>query len=103
MLYLKVKNIISSSGNAVSNQFIIEDSGNVYYQSYNSLIARWDGVELLLGKDWDYSVTTLKYLYIWLEDYCWQIWRQIKTSGNKRKAIQALIDNGVISYNPEMK
>lgn len=61
----KVKSMISSRGNPVANQFIIEMEGNkVGFQSYNTLICVWDRNEnvLLLNQNWwDYSNTTRKY------------------------------------------
>ncbi|BAQ94176.1 hypothetical protein HOQ51_gp42 [uncultured phage_MedDCM-OCT-S35-C6] len=60
---MKVKNMISRKGNAVANQFIIDDdNGNTFFQSYKSIIAKvnFDGV--FLDKTfWDYSATTAKY------------------------------------------
>ena len=59
-----VKNMISSSGNAVANQFIIEhENGSSVFQSYNSIIVHIDhtGTVTLDRKFWDYSKTTGKY------------------------------------------
>lgn len=71
---MKVYNMTSSrTGNAVANQFDIEDSANKkqYFQSYESLIAVYDREThiLTLGRDWDYSRTTLKYLHQWMEEH----------------------------------
>jgi len=60
---MQVRNMESSRGNRVPNQFIITDDKGKYFQSYNTLIAfqPWDG-KLQLDKDsWDYSRTTSKY------------------------------------------
>ena len=54
------------------NQFVIENEkeGKYYFQSYESLIAEINEKgELILGQDWDYSRTTLKHLYIFLDEY----------------------------------
>ena len=53
----------------VKNQFVIEDNGNTYFQSYNSIIAKRDinGV-ITLGNNWDYSKTTNKYRNMFLEE-----------------------------------
>jgi len=61
-----VSNMISNSGNAVPNQFVITDNNsNAYFQSYKSIIARRinssDTIELDVNF-WDYSATTSKYL-----------------------------------------
>jgi hypothetical protein len=61
---MKVKNMQSSRGNDIPNQFIIEDDHGRYFQSYQTIIAF---VEFKTGKiyldksAWDYSVTTSKY------------------------------------------
>lgn len=64
---MKVQNMTSSRGNKVPNQFIITDNeGNVYFQSYKTIIAKkeWNGsgFRVLLDENlWDYSTTTGKY------------------------------------------
>ena len=72
---MKVKNMTSAKGNKIANQFIIEDDFNtVYFQSYNSMIAKktWnDKGEKRVFLDsnyWDYSVTTSKYRNIFLNE-----------------------------------
>ena len=60
---MKVSNLLSSSGNKVANQFIIETDNKIFFQSYNSMIA-----EVSIGKIYldpvyyKYSKTTSKYL-----------------------------------------
>lgn len=55
------------------NQFIIYNEGNIYFQSYKSLIAKIDNNNVLtIYKDWDYSKTTLKHLKIFLTNNAWQ-------------------------------
>ena len=65
---MKVENMTSPQGNKVTNQFIITDimldTGKtvVYFQSYDSIIARKEGGDTILDKyKWDYSKTTGKY------------------------------------------
>lgn len=65
----------SNNGNKIANQFIIEDDFNtVYFQSYNSMIAKktWNDKgekRVFLDSDyWDYSVTTSKYRNIFLNE-----------------------------------
>lgn len=89
------------------NQFIINTEKEITFQSYDSTIAtinKKTGV-LTLGKDWDYSKTTLKHLYLFLQDYkcnieCY-IYSKIFHGGfdyskNKRAFLQNLIDNKII-------
>lgn len=64
---MKVSNIVNPRGNTAPNQFIIEDGDRHVFQSYNSIIAVVKAGVVTLDPDyWDYSVTTLKYLKIFL-------------------------------------
>jgi len=65
---MRVENMESSSGNAITNQFIIYGDDGTYFQSYNTIIAFWPfGGKVQLDADrWDYSVTTGKYRNIFL-------------------------------------
>ena len=75
---MQVKNMTSSSGNKVANQFVIttEEQGNKveYLQSYETIIAKkiydhlgCDVVETYLDKRaYNYSVTTSKYRNLFL-------------------------------------
>lgn len=67
---MKVKNMTSSRGNAIANQFIIETDKGIGFQSYNSMIAfipsggslNYEGRKTQLDRNkWDYSTTTGKY------------------------------------------
>ena len=61
---MKVKNMESSKGNKVANQFIIveDENGLVYFQSYDSIIVKRSYGKVTLDSHyWDYSVTTSKY------------------------------------------
>lgn len=53
------------------NQFIIEDGTNEkWLQSYNSTVAHiTKSGRLEFGIDWNYSKTTLKHLYLFIQDY----------------------------------
>lgn len=89
------------------NQFIINTEKEITFQSYDSTIATINkkaGV-LTLGRDWDYSHTTLKHLYLFLNDYKNEIegylysrifHKGFDTSKNKRAFLQNLIDNKII-------
>lgn len=59
---MKVKNLTSSRGNKVTNQFEIWDNGAHYFQSYNSIIVKIEkGKTYLDERYWNYSRTTAKY------------------------------------------
>ena len=67
---MNVQNMVSSRGNKIANQFIIDDdNGNTFFQSYNSIIVKknFDGVTLDKNY-WDYSVTTGKYRNLFLNE-----------------------------------
>ena len=67
----KVRNMYSSSGNSVPNQFIIYTSEGTYFQSYDSVIAFRDNNGKITLDDyyWDYSRTTGKYRNEFLGEY----------------------------------
>ena len=53
------------------NQYVIQDRNKVAFQSYDSLIAEYNGDEYLLKvyPKYDYSRTTMKYFRYFLEEY----------------------------------
>ena len=63
MKTLKVRNMSTSNGNDVPNQFMIWNDDGVYFQSYQSIIAfKENGGPIYLDENkWDYSKTTGKY------------------------------------------
>ena len=84
------------------NQFIIfGGDAIVTFQSYQSIIANFNKKGTLnLFKNWDYSKTTLKHLYLFLNDYKYlasdftkNLIDKVLKSTNKRQAIQKLIDD----------
>ena len=59
---MRVENMTSTRGNKVANQFIINDNGAEYFQSYRSIIAKKSRGKIYLDEYfWDYSTTTGKY------------------------------------------
>ena len=66
---MKVSNIINNNGNASRNQFVIKHNGAVYFQSYDSVIAKYEDGRLTITPYWDYSNTTRKHFYIFLANY----------------------------------
>lgn len=93
------------------NQFVMEDNERAIFQSYESVIAEYDKINdiLTLGIDWDYSNTTRKHLYIFLEEIIprfSQLHEDVTSAlltKNKRKSIQILIDNNIIKYDDNMR
>ena len=71
---LKIYNLEGQSGKPVVNQFVIEDGSKTWFQSYDSIIIEIDreSQKMTVGRDWDYSRTTTKYLKIFLnEEMAW--------------------------------
>ena len=102
-----------------NNYIIMEDEKNdlTYLYSYESLIAivcntvetaknKKNNYGLTLTKDWDYSKTTLKQLYYFIELYTTQrdetgntIAYMLSQVKNKKEYIKKLIDNKTIKLN----
>lgn len=61
-----VRQLINDNGNPTANQFVIKTKKAKYFQSYNSVVCKLDGINIVLSTDWDYSNTTRKYLYTFL-------------------------------------
>ena len=86
------------------NQFVIKTNEALFFQSYSSICAICKDGKLTFGVNWDYSNTTRKHLYIFIEGWCYiaiedreAIYNALSSS-NKRKAFQKLIDDGIINY-----
>ena len=81
------------------NQFHLYGEGKQCLQSYNSLVVKIENYTITLGRDWDYSTTTSKYVYMFLEEYTDL---PISSEKNKRNYIRKLIENGTIMYDENM-
>jgi len=73
------------------NQFRLYDTNINILQSYDSKVVEIKGHEyqfIILGKDWDYSTTTSKHVYAFLDKYS-----KVRIYGvtNKRKYINDLL------------
>lgn len=67
---MKVTNLTSPrSGGKVANQFNVEHNGVDYFQSYDTVIARYKPFYLEVTEDYNYSNTTSKYFKQWLEQW----------------------------------
>ena len=85
-----VQQLINDNGNPAANQFIINTPKAVYFQSYNSVVCKLDGINIVLSMNWEYSNTTRKHLYIFLRTHGYH---HLQTAKDIRKAIK---DNEVI-------
>ena len=90
-LQVSVEQMINDRGNGAMNQFVIHDGNLLMFQSYNSLIAvvNYDKREIILGSDWDYSVTTGIHRNIFFRDYA-----NIPDLGSK-KGIEKALKSGL--------
>ena len=95
------------------NQFHIWDTTKAvdYLQSYNSLVVKVEidttqeiGQKsryiITLGRDWDYSTTTSKHVYLFLEEYGGINFDGVK---NKRQYVNRLIQDGFIREDWSMR
>jgi len=83
---MKVENFTNSSGNKVKNQFCIQDNGFIYFQSYDSIIAKKEvnGNNITLDKTyWDYSSTTGKFRNLFLGEKKSETLKKIKSGEYK--------------------
>ena len=75
-----------------NNQFIVNTKNATYFLSYNSVVCKIDKTtnKVTLSNHWDYSVTTAKYLYKFLNE---------NTSLGKlnKKEVKNLISKGEIN------
>lgn len=87
------------------NQFVIYGGDAIVtLQSYNSIVAKINKKgTLIFGNDWNYSNTTLKHLYLFLNDYkdfagdfTKNLIDKVLKSTNKKQAIQKLIDDELV-------
>lgn len=88
------------------NAYIIRnfETGETYLQSYNSTVAVYDeeaGI-VTLGRHWNYSVTTLKHVYHFLEEYIPTVMDKFTSSRTKKRSIELLIKENHIFYDPEL-
>ena len=97
---MKVRNMVSThSGREVANQFIIEHDGNTYFQSYESLIAKVDANgNVTLYPDFDYSMTTSKYLRSFLKEYAYRTYYKLQEGKSFSAACRKAIEDGYIQY-----
>lgn len=82
----KIENMCSPrSGREVANQFSIRYDGKRMFQSYSTRIALVENGKVYLDPQWDYSVTTLKYL------------KEFLNQPGSKKDIQDKIESGFYS------
>jgi len=95
---MKAYNLINDRGNIANNQIVVEhNNGIIDFVSYDSHIARINKKgDLIFGKNWDYSKTTLKHLYIFLRQ------QGLYNYNVCKKGLQKAIDCKQIQVNNKM-
>ena len=88
---MKVRNMTSNStGREIANQFIIEDGGKVYFQSYKTIIAMKQAGKITIDTNAEnYSRTTSKYLYQFLNTDRKSLLQDIKAGRIVRENLNA--------------
>ena len=87
---MQVSNMLSSRGNKVANQFIIEYDRFTAYQSYSTLIAVYDHEnDTMYTDEKRYSVTTSKYLNMFVNEY-----QPLTISKVANSALHRIIERG---------
>lgn len=80
---MKVRNMTSSNGNKIANQFIIDvETDGEYFQSYDSIIVKYDYklCKYFLDENtWDCSQTTGKYRNLFLGETKKETEKKIKS------------------------
>ena len=103
---MKVRNLINANGRAVANQFVIEDGNKIYFQSYDSLVAKKEGRVFTLGFDFDYSRTTSKHLHTFMEEYApgtlYRIKQEIPSYKSFSDMLRKAINKGIVQYDEGM-
>lgn len=103
---MKVCNLINANGRTVANQLVIEDDNKIYFQSYDSLVAKRDGRVFTLGCDFDYSRTTSKHLHTFMEEYApgilYRIKQEIPSYKSFSDMLRKAIKKGIVQYDEEM-
>ena len=52
-----------------ANQFCIKSTEGIFFQSYQTVIAKYKDGKITLSKDWNFSRTTTRYLLEWFINY----------------------------------
>lgn len=69
---MKVTNLTSvRSGAPVANQFELSDGTVNIFQSYDTTIAKKQGLSYTISGDYNYSTTTNRYFGQWLRGFGW--------------------------------
>ena len=96
---MKVTNLTSPQGNLVANQFNVEVNGVDYFQSYDTVIARYKPYNLEVTEDYNYSNTTSKYFRQWLKQWGYNDGeidklKKLLSKSTANAELELILDNG---------
>ena len=78
---------------------VINRHGILYLQDYESIVVKYDIYNKILtfGKDWNYSITTLKTIYNFISEFIEvpEI-REVNNKTKKKEYLEKLINNKII-------
>lgn len=78
------------TSHTTSNYEVYEDDGNYYLKSYDSWVAKLSNTGVFsLGKDWDYSASTKRYVQWFIEEFTPWMW---STEMLRKKIQYGIID-----------
>ncbi len=91
-----------------NNAFVIKnfETDTIILQSYQTAVVEIRNAskkrpEIVLGLNWNYSLTTLKHVYAFLEEYAPELDLYLN-SRNKKRRIEELIRLGQIEYDENL-
>lgn len=85
---MRITQLVNDKDKPVANHFVISFNVGVdYLQSYDSIVAKVEeGLPTTLGRDWDYSPTTLRHVKTFLQ------------TSKSADELRVMIDSGDIVY-----
>lgn len=80
-----------------NNMVVVRSTDGLTLFSYDTKVANWYGDTLTLSQYWDYSNTTLKHLYCFIEEYVFNgVVREILYKSNKKAYVNKLIEDDLV-------
>lgn len=73
---MKTRQMINANGNPWANQIVIENGSATILQSYSSKVVTIESGKVVLGKDWDYSKTTMRAVCAFLSEEYGGFWNK---------------------------
>ena len=92
---MKVRMLKRPRGTAMVNQLVINEGRKTWFQSYDSVIIEIDREyqKITVGRDWDYSITTTRYLKQFLNEEMQWSSKEVDEFKKKLRKAQSSDDN----------